>query len=896
MDDLAENDSGNAYIKERNEILKDTPYSVVRQAWFILSHLLLDAGSDVVHMGCGDGRITYALAALAPHLNFTGVDKSKRVIKDATGTHNLPNLEYKIGDVSSDLFEPESCDAVINNYILHEVFSNARYNEQIVSDTLRKHFKILRNNGLMFIQDYARPPHGQFVLMEMHAAPSYGEELADLSEVDLLIWYAEHAQPKQDPGCGGFFLEELEPRFPKTRLFRLPYKWAYEFIMRKDNREKWEDDLPFEYTFYTIEEFRHELRALGARVQYSAPHWNEEFTVRNFDGHFRLFRENGDPLGDPATSFIAVAQKLPDRTSLNISERRISGDNRPGPLVIKTYRNAHNGDIVDVITREKELAEILPYRITEEGRLNIFLHDGIARGLVNAVPRSGANIDGRQWSGHMLEALATDLDNILMLGEIDTGATISFAKDYLGLSPERESVLDQGPHYYPDPNTIEERVHTFYLKVKEAKTPLVAKTKILHTQRFSAKGLIREFSAQQVLDAIAVGLIPNARLELQILSLFHHLNMKAENWISKDISIVSGEITANFGIRNFLRNVSNTDKRFREIKDHAGQFRTINSIFVEEGQSQGGRTGIASETLDFAISDEKTINTAVVLPITRSTKGDLHAGFLVKHMPVPQRFEGNGMSISAPQFDIPREITNHRMLKQFIAEKFGVTPDMVLKLGESYFSHIGVTPQRIHPLAITAPPQYFTDPNTKFMPFYQYMLMWRNISKESHFMTTLARAYRYMPAHLKSQAKKEVLLMVQERFKAAQPDWSLPASFEKPALRKPDEPEKENRKENATAPLEKDKPLRDPYQNLKKQKKEKKDKKKRGLEAKTQAQTEAQTDAVLDADEVDDTALEKKAALHPTDLDLVEEFEKEIRAIREAMDEGPDNGPKPEKW
>ena len=43
-----------------------------------------------------------------------------------------------IGDAASEIFEPESLDAIINSYILHEVYSASRYNERIVSDTLRR--------------------------------------------------------------------------------------------------------------------------------------------------------------------------------------------------------------------------------------------------------------------------------------------------------------------------------------------------------------------------------------------------------------------------------------------------------------------------------------------------------------------------------------------------------------------------------------------------------------------------------------------------------------------------------------------------------------------------------------------------------------------------------------
>ena len=772
-DDILGVESKINYIEERNFLLEDVPYTVVKKAWFTLSHLLLDEGSKVANLGCGDGQLTYAMAALNPKVKFIGVDKSKKIINKAKEKYQLHNLDFKIGDVSGEMFDENSLDAIINSFTLHQVYSNARYNQRIVTDTLRKHFAMLKDDGIMFIRDYAKPSDNEFVLIEMHDKEGYTDELEDLSEVELLVWYAENAQPKQDPGCGGFFLEELPPRFPKTRLFRLPYKWAYEFIMRKDEREIWTKNLPFEFTCFSVDEFRKELSSLGAQMQYSAPHWDEEHIRRHFEGHFRLMKTNGDVIGDPPTSFIAVARKKPERSSLNVHERRIAYD-EVGELDIKTLRDTKDGTIVDVVTRGKDFAEILPYRLDDEGRLYVYLHDGIIRGISNAISRSGENIDGREWSGHMLEAISTEHKRITDMGEKTKKNSRQFAKSYLGMTSDTDAIIEEGAFYYPDPNYIDERVSTYFIKIKEGDKRITPKRKILETHDFKEKGVIREFNAQNVLDAIIIGLIPNARLELQILSLMQKTKVRAENWIKKDISIASGEISQDFEISEFLRQATNNDKRFKEVKGSAGQLRTINSIFVEEGQSQGGRTGISSETIDFVLSDEKTINTAVVLPITRSTKRDIHAGFIVKHMPVPQRFEGNGISLSVPQFNIPKEITNYRMLKQFIAEKFGVTPNMVLKLGESYFSHVGITPHRIHPFAIAAPPEAFRDPKTKFIPFFKYMLLWRSLSKEQHFMTTIARAYMRMPEHIALEAKRNVKLITDNIFKTTQPDWSLP--------------------------------------------------------------------------------------------------------------------------
>lgn len=880
------------YIEERNHMLKDISYDVVHRAWFTLSHLLLDEGAKVLDMGCGDGKLTYAMAVLSPKMRFIGIDKSKKTIRVAKEKYQTHNLEFKIGDVSSDLFEAESIDAIINSYILHQVFSNARYNERIITDTLRKQFTMLKNDGTMFIRDYAKPEGDDFVLLEMHDEESTSDDLADLCEADLLVWYSEHARPKQDPGCGGFFLEELPPRFPRTRLFRLPYKWAYEFIMRKDNRNIWESSLPFEYTYFTVQEFRRELRALGARVQYSAPHWDDEHIKKHFDGHFRLLHVDGNPIGDPPTSFIAVSRKQPERASLNIKERRITQD-ETGLLEIKTLRDQKDGTLTDVITRDKEFAEILPYRLDEDKRLFIYLHDGVVRGITNSVRRSGVNIDGREWSGHMLEAISTNYENILDLGIITAESTNDFAKSYIGLKAKKKSLLETGPFYYPDPNYIDERVHTFYLPIQDSNKRLAPKRKILEQHHFQAKGIIRELSAQNVLDAIAVGLIPNARLELQILSLMQHLKVKAENWISKDMNITAGEVTRTFKVRDFLKQISNSDKRFKEIAGSAGQLRIINSIFVEEGQSQGGRTGISSENVDFVLSDEKTVNTAVVLPLTKSLKGDIHAGFMVKHMPIPQRFEGNGLSVSAPQFNIPKEITSYKLLKQFIAEKFGVTPDLVIKLGESYFSHIGITPQRIHPFAVTSPPKIFKTPGITFIPIYQYMLLWKSISKEQHFMTILARAYRYLPEHMKLQAKRDVKIILDDIFKTAQPDWSLPdaiAPTQSQAIRAQD-----NDDEGVKA-TPKAKSKGKSTKKKDKEKKEKRKKKKLGLgSAKDDNLDMDSAGTAADPESLEEENKKREAAKN-LDISLIEDFENEIDAIREVLEEEQDNELKPEKW
>lgn len=685
----------------RNEHLKQFPTSVIRRAWFTLAHLLLEPHSHLVDMGCGDGLQSYAMATLNPQIKVTAIDQNKENIKEAKKKYKRPNLEYICADITNGAgFKENSVDAVVNSFVLHQVYSHSKYNDRPVVTTLENQLKILKPGGLIFIRDYAMPPPGEYVLLEMPDVESIGKSLKDLSEADLLVWYSENARPREAKGCDGFFLEELPPRFPQTRLFRLPYKWAYEFIMRKDHREKWEDELPKEYTFFTQREYRKNLRALGTRVLYTAPHWDENKIKEDYEGHFHLYDDNGTPLGAPATSFIAVAQKMEEGTSLRLHERRPSS--KPNHRIrITAMRNDADGRILEVVSRDLDLTEVIPYRISEDGTLNVFIHEGLPRGIVNAVPRTGKEIDGKRWSGHMTEAIAVDTNAIHDVEEGEYKELVKFTRDYLGLKPSPRSTLEEGPSYFPAPDFIDERILTRYVRVEKSSGPIEPKIVPEDLQGFTTTGAIREVSAQSILNAIAVGFIPNARLELQIEALFHKLGIKAENWNETPLVLEEFDFDSPIEPQELMGLLSGDDKRYRSIRGTTGQIRSVQSIFVDEGRVEGGITGLTSKDMEFVISDETTLNTAVVLPLGRDMNtNEIMAGVELEYLPVPQRYKGNGFTVRAPSFTLPKEITNIEQARQFIADKYGVPTENVARLGESYFCHIGVTPQRVFPFAV----------------------------------------------------------------------------------------------------------------------------------------------------------------------------------------------------
>mgnify|MGYP005839475745 CR=1 FL=1 len=684
--------------------LKDLRPDIVKKAWFNMAHILLDPGAHVLDMGCGDGTLTYAMAALNPDLNFTGIDFNKSKIKKAQENYHRDNLQFKSADIGEMLFEENSLDAIINSFTLHEIYSEKNYNESIVAQTLENQYKQLKNNGTLFIRDYAIDNPEQMVLLEMHEDPSGStQEPSQMSNADLLLYFSDQAKSGADKVNAGFPIEELPPRYPGTKLFRLPYKWAYEFIIRSEHKNRWREELAKEYTYYTQKDFTRLLGGLGTRVLYSAPHWNDNFLHEHYLKNFRLYNDERSPIGAPPTSYISVAKKLPERKSLSLEERR-SAKSPSGTVHIHSMRDESTGVTIDIASRDMHTQDIIPYRIGENNRLKIFLHDGAPRPIMNTIPRNGKVLDGKRWSGHMIEAICIDIEEIEKYELSHFKDSVKFCRDYLGLKPASGRVFEEGPRFYPAPDFIDDRVETQFINVTDETKEVVPKYLTPDKQGFSETGIYREFDAQDILDAIAVGLIPLGRLEMQIMRLYKMLDIKPLTWA--ECPLVLKEPPADIekkkvSATDILNLIDKTDTRFKDIKGSAGDLRVIPSVFVDQGRQKGGVAGLASREMDFVISDEKTINTAVVLPLSRDHSGEVLACLESSYLPVPQRYTGSSQVVKAPSVDLPREMTSLEDAKRFIADKFGTSIEHVAQMGEPYFSHIGMTPRRIFPFAIT---------------------------------------------------------------------------------------------------------------------------------------------------------------------------------------------------
>lgn len=670
---------------------------VQKKAAMISAHFLLPAGSRVVDIACGTGEITYALALLNPRWGIIGIDRDPEAVDFANKTWRLPNLTFRKAEASMLEGEDESIDGIINSNILHHIYSENGYNTDEVVQVLEKQVRKLKVGGTMLIRDYMLPSGSEMVLLEFPKSDSAGNTPQDMSDADLLVHFSQSARPMED-GCEGFFIEELTAMRDGTRLFRLPHKWALEFIHRKDFRDKWDKELDNEYTFFSYRDFRREFARLGMRMIFSSPYSNPWVVNSNFKGRFQLYSEAGDPMAMPATNYFIVAQKVADKQSLALEERRPS--QKPvGDLQIVVVRDKKSGQIHELVKRPGEYCDIVPYRITPDNRLVVYVRSGYPRPIVNAVMRGSHNLDGKKWSGHLIEPIT--MDTKPMGEDVDGNRRMIFdyVKDYASLRPKADDSWYVGGVYYPSPDRIDEAIEPIFIEVEN---PQMTTWPIREDKdiAFTELGIITELDGADILLASQVGLLPEPRLEMHVFELMMRYGIPMPGWIGEKIPEFEGARIKIHEPEDVLKDAPAA--QFEEEKSAPVSLKPVKAVFVEEGKVGRTTRGLSTQDVEFIVTEDGIENIAIVLPVSRDWDDGLLVALEPKNMPVPNRVNGgDGAMLSAPSFVLPKDVRSIEQAKKFIAKKFSVKPERVSQMGEGYFTHTGVTPQRVYPFMVT---------------------------------------------------------------------------------------------------------------------------------------------------------------------------------------------------
>ena len=121
----------------------------------IAAHVSLPEGGQALDIGCGSGALTIACAKRNPGARLLGVDRwgkeyasfSKKLCEQNAEAEGVQNVSFAKGDAMHLDFPDERFDAVVSNYVYHNIPSRDR--QTILLETLR----VLKPGGTFALHD-----------------------------------------------------------------------------------------------------------------------------------------------------------------------------------------------------------------------------------------------------------------------------------------------------------------------------------------------------------------------------------------------------------------------------------------------------------------------------------------------------------------------------------------------------------------------------------------------------------------------------------------------------------------------------------------------------------------------------------------------------------------------
>ncbi len=676
---------------QRARLLASMDVTMRQKLAFVSAHFQLHDGARILDIGCGSGKSSFELALLNPHLHVVALDYDAGYIEKAKELYKLPNLTFVQGDARVLDMGGEKFDAILNSSLMHEVYSFNRYSDGAVDESLDAQLRCLKEGGVILLRDFMRPSQPN-AMVYLDLPPKDHARVNELSYPERLRAYAAIANAEKPENERGFFCEHVEILPDGWERFYLSHDWAYEFIWRKEYTARFEREAHEKYGVWRAEQYREIPESKGARVVYQAPYYNPWIAHNWHEGKFRLWDAQMKALPPPPSNYVALIQKLAPGQAQSFREHKPSVD-APKYLKLEHFVNTRTGGAYDLVSRPGTVIDVLPYAVADDGRVTVYAKSGYPRPVVNSQPRQmSPNIDGKVWSGHMVEPLAA------------ANVTGTLSEEVLRLlhgrtpfTPDRVREIEEALTYYTAPSDVNERVSSLFVRMEGAPYEGDLRGKFSH---FSSDGSVRAFDLQDLLRSVQVGMLPEARLEMNAYALLRRLGATPEEWIGDTYKIVTARVSPGALEAGPRRAFVDSDKP-------AHYLRTLRSVFVEEGQENSARKVMTAQEFEFAVPDRRagddiSTNSAMIVPLVRDeTTGEIMIGVEDRDFPAVQAQEGRSDMPAIPGLRLPSVVQNLPDARDYVARKMGVTSTDVQRLGESYFPSMGIMPNRVFPYIVT---------------------------------------------------------------------------------------------------------------------------------------------------------------------------------------------------
>ena len=233
----------------------------------------------------------------------------------------------------------------------------------------------------------------------------------------------------------------------------------------------------------------------------------------------------------------------------------------------------------------------------------------------------------------------------------------------------------------------------------EALAPLPHHSLSTALSGFSTAGELREFDAQDLLRAAHVGMLPEARLEMNLYALMDKLGIVPDPFVGEEIVLPVTAAPA------WLRRADLDELLARPaaspyvpVDGPSGYLRLVRSVFADLTEEEGRTKTLAEQELEFVLPRELSCNTILGLPVLHAD--EVLIGLEMRHLPVPQIHEGDARILTAPAWRLDRHVESLNQAKSVLAASFGVPAGSITPLGAAYFPSAGITPERVHPFIV----------------------------------------------------------------------------------------------------------------------------------------------------------------------------------------------------
>ena len=128
----------------------------------IAEHVILPDGGKGLDVGCGSGALAIACAKRNPKASFIGIDRwgkeyasfNKPLCESNAKAEGVTNVSFERGDATHLEFADEYFDAVVSNYVYHNIPGDR---QAYLLETLR----VLKKGGTFAIHDiFAKTRYG----------------------------------------------------------------------------------------------------------------------------------------------------------------------------------------------------------------------------------------------------------------------------------------------------------------------------------------------------------------------------------------------------------------------------------------------------------------------------------------------------------------------------------------------------------------------------------------------------------------------------------------------------------------------------------------------------------------------------------------------------------------